>query len=416
MKPLYFTNRSDYFAWGSEIKAILKVGRFNLHGFRSLFSVMGAGEQSGKYTLFEDIFSVRPGQYLKFSNGRLTKKYYFDISDYIDQNYYNDLYQGGYEYCLQNFDRLLNESVNKMLMSDVKIGSFLSGGIDSSLISSIASKYCSSMSYYCSNVIGEFSELGYAREVSDKLKGKLHIDDYRSYYFIDQLAEKTYFNESPIIKLPNSVPFSNIAKIASDMRVKPILSGEGSDELFLGYPTIAFNNYYKRIFLAPQNILKFFYDKTPLLNRIYSKSIHTNQSNNKFANMLLGYEREIFNSRRDIEGFSFLSKKDNSMQYESIKMFREHLIALLHRNDRMGMQRGIEARFPFLDEDIVKFGINLPHQFKIKKTWKFFNKKHPFFKDKAIVRDVAKKYLPNNICNKIKWGFGIDSFSKIVGL
>ena len=86
-------------------------------------------------------------------------------------------------------------------------------------------------------------------------------------------------------------------------------------------------------------------------------------------------------------------------------MIKEHLVTLLHRNDRMGMMSSIEARFPFLDEPLIKFAVNLPTKFKIRRTAKFHNYKHPFLVDKWIVRKAAEKYLPRELVNKKKNGF-----------
>jgi asparagine synthase (glutamine-hydrolysing) len=105
------------------------------------------------------------------------------------------------------------------------------------------------------------------------------------------------------------------------------------------------------------------------------------------------------------EKLNFLNKKDRHEQYLTIKMTREHLVTLLHRNDRMGMMSSIEARFPFLDEEIVKFAINLPSKFKIGRSSRFHNYKHPFLIDKWIVRKTAEKYLPRELVRKKKNGF-----------
>jgi asparagine synthase (glutamine-hydrolysing) len=86
-------------------------------------------------------------------------------------------------------------------------------------------------------------------------------------------------------------------------------------------------------------------------------------------------------------------------------MIDNGLHSLLWRNDRMGMMHSIESRFPFLDDEVMKFGVNLPVKFKIGRTLRFYNWKHPFLVDKAVVRSLAAKYLPMKLVNKRKDGF-----------
>ena len=86
-------------------------------------------------------------------------------------------------------------------------------------------------------------------------------------------------------------------------------------------------------------------------------------------------------------------------------MLNEQIVSLLHRNDRMGMMHSIESRFPFLDEEIIAFAMNLPTKFKISATTKFYNYKHPFLLDKSIVRKLADKKLPKQLSHKKKSGF-----------
>ena len=113
------------------------------------------------------------------------------------------------------------------------------------------------------------------------------------------------------------------------------------------------------------------------------------------------------------ELFSFVSKKEQKYYLDSFEMMQKHLQALLYRNDRMGMISSIEVRFPFLHEDVVKFGLNLPLEYKTRWTTKLHNKKHPFITDKWIVREVAKKYLPQNLVAKKKNGLPIDGLNGV---
>jgi asparagine synthase (glutamine-hydrolysing) len=94
-------------------------------------------------------------------------------------------------------------------------------------------------------------------------------------------------------------------------------------------------------------------------------------------------------------------------------MMQKHLHALLYRNDRMGMISSVEVRFPFLHEDVIKYIMNLPLEYKTKRTIDFHNKKHPFLTDKWIVREIAKKYLPKTLVSKNKNGLPIDGLTNL---
>jgi asparagine synthase (glutamine-hydrolysing) len=94
-------------------------------------------------------------------------------------------------------------------------------------------------------------------------------------------------------------------------------------------------------------------------------------------------------------------------------MMHEHIVSLLWRNDRMGMAHSIESRFPFLDEDIISFSMNLPIKFKIGRTLSFYNYKHPFLVDKYIVRKLAEKTLPKSLAYKPKNGFPVEGLRSV---
>jgi asparagine synthase (glutamine-hydrolysing) len=131
--------------------------------------------------------------------------------------------------------------------------------------------------------------------------------------------------------------------------------------------------------------------------------------NNRLAN---GFKSEMI-LKQGADLFDFLPKKELKYYLDSFEMTQKHLHALLYRNDRMGMISSIEVRFPFLHEEVVKFAINLPLEYKTRFTTKLHNKKHPFITDKWIVREIAKKHLPQNLVEKKKNGLPIDGLSGV---
>ena len=113
-----------------------------------------------------------------------------------------------------------------------------------------------------------------------------------------------------------------------------------------------------------------------------------------------------------IEKYDFLSK-NKQIAYLSAQMMQEGIKSLMWRNDRMGMMHSIESRFPFLEEDLVAFAMNLPIKFKISPTARFYNFKHPFLMDKAIVRKSALQRLPKQLVYKKKNGFPLKGLRDV---
>jgi asparagine synthase (glutamine-hydrolysing) len=129
------------------------------------------------------------------------------------------------------------------------------------------------------------------------------------------------------------------------------------------------------------------------------------ESSVEFASRLLygfGESQRIVDARNKL---GFLSGRARNEQGITLRLLGNKLSALLHRNDRMGMMSSIEARFPYLDEDLIKFSINLPARFKIGRSVRWHNYKHPFLIDKWVIRALAEKYLPRGLAFKKKKGF-----------
>ena len=108
------------------------------------------------------------------------------------------------------------------------------------------------------------------------------------------------------------------------------------------------------------------------------------------------------------QALSNFPNKEKKLTLRSLKLINYHLHSLLHRNDRMGMIHSIESRFPFLDDDVIKFGINLPSKYKIKPTFRYQDKYNPFNESKHIIRVLGKKYLTRTLSNRPKRGFPVD--------
>jgi asparagine synthase (glutamine-hydrolysing) len=117
-----------------------------------------------------------------------------------------------------------------------------------------------------------------------------------------------------------------------------------------------------------------------------------------------GFERQR-HRERGWEAYGFLDRRLIRDHYQTVQMLHEHLVSLLHRNDRMGMMASIESRFPFLDEEIIRFAVNLPLRWKSRRSFRFHDYKHPFLIDTWPVRELANRNLPIELTRKRKEGF-----------
>ncbi len=405
IKPLYYAQVNGAFCWASEVKAIAKTFELKPDPIKTLFSIGGIGENSSKYTLYNDILQVEPGTYLAIvPGGEPQKNVYYRPVDDIDQARYDDLDRKPSSEVVAEFESLFDHSVRSMLISDAPVGTFLSGGVDSSLISAMAKRNYGNIKLFTANVVGRYSEFDAARSVSRHIGAEIFDYAFESEMMLRDWADVTYFYESPIIVHTNALPFANVAGITRKHGVKAVLTGEGADELFLGYPRLLTKRFDK-FAAAPVSAIRSLYRLVPGLHEYLFPN--TKNSLTNFAYDVVRKFEPAASENGDIEKFSFLPEPKREEQYLTIKMLGPHLTTLLHRNDRMGMMASIEARFPFLHEDLVKFAVNLPVKYKIGRSLRWHDYKHPFLVDKWIVRKAAEKYLPRDISHKKKFGFGM---------
>lgn len=402
IKPLYYYQENGSFYWASEVKALVKTLGLKPDPIRTLFSVNNMAEKSAEFTLFKDLLLLPPGSYLRIdANGEPKKVVYYDVVDEFDNEYYNYLNSQTSKDILTTFEGLFVDSVQKMLISDAPVGAFVSGGIDSSLISAVAAKFNADIKLFTANVVGRYSEYEDVERLSKHIDKEVYAYRFEPEMMLRDWADVTYAYDCPIVIHVNSIPFSNVARLAHDSNVKAVLTGEGADELFLGYPQLLAQRY-SSLAAFPANAVRSIYNMVPALSNFLFPDRNAPVT---FINKLIqGFEFQQLNDRANEKLLSLDStlRKEQSM---TINMIREHLMTLLHRNDRMGMMSSIEARFPFLDEALVRFAVNLPTKFKIGRTRRFNNFKHPFLVDKWVVRKMAEKYLPKEIVRKKKFGF-----------
>lgn len=408
IKPLFYgidSQKNYYFS--SEVKAVVSASSFQINSVKVLYSSLGILERSRKETAWNNVFLVTPGTIVNINQSGIEEKEYYNLIDTVSEQEYNRLNKMSMSQLLPQFEDLFSNAVKKMLISDAPMGAFVSGGIDSSLIATYAKKHTADIKLFTANVIGKYSEFNDAKLLSESLQLPLYDYKFEKEMALRDWAKVTWHYESPVVIHFNSIPFSNVSRLTREHQVKAVLTGEGADELFLGYPKLLTRRYDDFIKL-PYNLLNFLYAKIPKLKDYVLKTGGSQDLHGVFDLASQNYTRQIIREK-SINRYDFLPEKQKQEQYLSARMLQEGIVSLLWRNDRMGMIYSVESRFPFLDEEMLAFSMNLPAKFKIGYTNKFYNYKHPFLIDKLIVRKLAENKLPKQLVYKKKNGFPLYS-------
>jgi asparagine synthase (glutamine-hydrolysing) len=416
VKPLYYYYKDKKFIFSSEAKAILthqidcslNVDALNIY-FRLLYI-------PSPLTIWHNIYKFEPGHFAVVKDGQLTmeKYWHFGDSPLITDK----------EYIKEEISRLLKESVKMQLMSDRPLGVFLSGGIDSTVITGIMSEY--------SSRVNTFS-IGYeTTEETEKYNNDMHIARRTAKHFgavhheyilgaddIKANLEKSiYHMDEPISNHVQTVNFL-LARFATDY-VKVVLGGDGGDELFGGYERYYYNyliDLYQKIpSLIRQNIIseKIFelFNKKQVYQKLNSR-VGVNRYLEFFAQKektILSFLRPEYNKKEFLPDW-LANKHFGQIEKDFTRQFMRTDIKTwlpdesLARSDRMSMAHGLEQRVPFLDYRLVELADRIPIGLKIgSKGLNFISSGHRY-QGKIILREAMKKYLPDFVLEQNKWGW-----------
>jgi asparagine synthase (glutamine-hydrolysing) len=419
VKPLYWALAGDRLLFASEIKAILKSGLVAARpNPRVLSEVLATRGTAGAETMFEGVYKLLPGHRLIFEGGRVRTEQYWELPLDGPDPELERMHDGA---LIDRFRSLLQESVRLRLMSDVPLGMFLSGGIDSSAIAALMAREIDRPVDTFSVAFADrrFSELEYARAVARAIGANAHeivIDDND---FFSALPRLVWHEDEPIAH-PSSVPLHFVSMLARQ-HVVVVLTGEGSDELLAGYgkyPRAVINwragavyerlvpaavrasvagslvprlpgkagRYARRSFLAmPRNVSAMFLDNfagMPLHQQQALLSPTALGGGDPYSSSLT-YFNEV-NGRSGILG---------RLLHTDIKTY---LVELLMKQDQMSMSASIESRVPFLDHVLVEFAARLPDRLKLRG-----------FTTKRILREAIRGLLPDEIITRKKMGFPV---------
>lgn len=408
IKPFYYCQKGDNFIFASEPKAILQhpavTARVSEAG---LWHYLTYRAVPAPNTLYDGILKLKPGHILVLSKGQYRCKCYWDIplqrSDLVSKRHnYKP------ENLVEKVESSLFKSVQRRLISDVPLGAFLSGGVDSSLIVAMMSMLTSSPVKTYSVGFDNFgsSELPYAKVVAKKFKTDHHQLVLGEDCFADHLEKLIWLRDQPLSE-PADIPLHMLAKMASE-DVKVLLSGEGADELFAGYPKYAYDHLASVVGLLPKKAVLAVADALPGRFRraeVALRSLCKRNPANRWAQWFAPFTEEQ-KTQLLPHGDSF---GNPTMQYvhedEGYSRFDLMLYAdcklwlpenLLDRGDRMTMGASVECRVPFLDHELVELAFSIPKKFKVK-----------MFTGKWLIKQIANKYLPKDIVYRKKVGFAV---------
>ncbi|MGB5869593.1 MAG: asparagine synthase (glutamine-hydrolyzing) [Albidovulum sp.] len=415
MKPLYWTEgncgATAALFFASEAKAFrpwLDLRPNQAAVFAYLMKFPGATQGN---TMFDAIHSLPPGGMLELLPGKAPEiSRFFTLPEFLDAGEYERLTAMSPTAIADEFEELMGRSIAAHRFADARVGAFCSGGVDSSLIVAMAARQTKDMALFHAEVKGSWSELKPAQALARHLGLELFHVEVEEQDFVDMIPRVMQHYEQPFSYHPNCPPLMMVAELGRQNGVKGLLSGEGSDELFLGYPWLGrkrLTDGYDRMIAGLRAAIRGIPGFGPIL-------APDRQAN--FAEVMsLMTGREDADDQDMIDaGLARLpqSLRDRTLGWTQ-DYLHHHLRTLLHRNDTMGMAASIEARFPFLDHDLARFGVNLPGRFKLRRSPLVWEKAHPFMRDKWVVRAVADRYLPADLSQRIKVGFWTTTFQRM---
>lgn len=411
-KPLYYSMSGGFISFSSDIRSFkhLPINKtINNHSLGYYFSEMCTPLNS---TIWNEVKKVPPAHYLLINRDKLNKIQYWHLD-------YRQKMRISNEEIAQKTESIIQKSVKKQLTSDVEVGCFLSGGVDSTLISLYASKLYSKKikTFSVGFKDQKFNELPYAKIVSKKINSDHHelIVDVKSLDPVNKLLEE--YGE-PFADV-SSIPTFYITNFASNY-VKVALGGDGGDELFAGYNTYLqalrmqqWANFKTAHKLIKASTFLFNFKKIKYLNGVISKNSST-IGEALFRNIGFNQE-EIFKLTGNYD-ISFSAHLEHQNLINTAKNYTNNIFdSILHssvksrlvndylvKSDRASMYNSLELRSPFLDRDLQEFLSKLDYNSLLQKKEK-----------KAITKNLLSKYFSDKFIRRPKQGFEMPISSLI---
>lgn len=414
IKPLHYYVDDHIFLFASELKSLLSWGIPRVLDQTSLVQYFQFSYIPAPYSIFENVRKLEPGHFLQIAENKICKGCYYHLGQL-----YSEPFSGKYLQAQKQLETLLEDSVKLRLISDVPLGAFLSGGIDSSVMVALASKHTPNLATFSIGFKDEphFDETHYANLVAKKFKTNHTTFSLTNEDLYANLHQVLDYIDEPFAD--SSALNVHILSMHTRKHVTVALSGDGADEILGGY------NKHAALFRASQNTV---YNKIlTRSNRLWATL--PKSRNTKYTNLFRQLEKfssglKLSQEERYWQWASFmleieakqLGKLSNDTEYDARKrrilhrlhgqttmknVFETDMDLVLQNDmlvkvDLMSMASSLEVRVPFLDYRVVEFLFSLPDNFKISESGR-----------KRVLRDAFKYILPPELYHRPKKGFEV---------
>jgi len=422
VKPLYYSHGKNGFLFASELKAILEYEQGNKDiDIHSLYYYLSYLWAPAPHTMIKNISKLEPGSAMVIRRGKIFKKWFFYDIPYGSEPFIENESQ-----IAQNLAGKIKQAVSRQMVSDVPVGAFLSGGLDSSSIVAFASKMNQNQKLDCFTIdlktSGKFDgfsdDLPFARQVAKDLDVRLHTVAAGP-DIMDRLEEMIYFLDEPQAD-PAPLNALLICELANRHGIKVLLSGAGGDDILSGYRrhvALEYEKYWsglpRAVRSAGKKISQNIPGKFPMGRRLVKALSSADLSReDRLVNYFQWIENTaLMNCFSDRLKADFVADPPKNLLKKSLLRIpgekdrlnrmlyleAKHFLAdhNLNYTDKMGMAAGVEVRVPLLDPDLVAFAVKIPSHLKQKgRTGKYIFKK------------AMEPYLSKNIIYRPKTGFG----------
>ena len=400
IKPFYYYKNDDELLFSSEIKSFLAHPNFKKElNLEMLESYLTFQYSVGEDTFFKNVYKLRPGHYLKYKDESLEIKKYYELKFDEDNTKTLEEWEKGIR-------KHLDDSIKAHKISYVEVGSFLSSGVDSSLIATLSNV---DKTFTVGFENKQYSEIDYAKDLSQKINTKNINKIITKKEYFDKISDIMYYMDEPLAD-PSCIALYFVANIASQ-NVKVALSGEGADEIFGGYNIYAEPYTWAWYYKIPYPIRKLIGSCASIFKhkRGINFLIRRGQKledryvgnafifNNKEVKKILSYKPYKKGYQEFTkEYYDKVKDKDDVTKMQYID-FNFWLIGdILLKADKMSMANSLEVRVPYLDRIVIDYARHIPTKYKVDKNT-----------TKKCFRRVASEVLEDKVSSKKKLGFPV---------
>ena len=407
-KPLYYLEDKNGLVFASELKPIMKYPGFQKKIRQELLNRYLVHQYiNAPDTIFEQVYKLEPGMIYQFRRGEKKQWKYWDIASLYEKN--KDSFQGNFEEAKEELKKKLSDSIEMRMIADVPLGTFLSGGYDSSLMTAIAQNKSSSpvKTFSIGFEDKKYNEAIYAKEVAGYLgtdHTEMYIGEKDMFDLIEDMA--CYYDE-PFAD-SSQIPSMLVSKLAKE-KVTVALSGDGGDEFFCGYNNYKMLSDMQKLDFAGSLVYGACHlpglKQLHLMDKLPAKVQIVAENRDKQLKV------QPFDCKRSEMAVSLLKQKQTDYRFEEEARYgvdnwqiRRMLLDMdtylpgdiLCKVDRASMKYSLETRCPILDKEVMEFSFTLPHAYKYEKGNK-----------KRILKALAYDYIPKELLERPKVGFSV---------